>query len=404
MSNRNEKMKGRLALLSRRRYRFFFFKIIISLLCLSLIIINLDSPSTNVLVDIPLSVQIPISVYSLSKLILNRTIPSIPTRLNDWDVLVQQVRTSRLYSGGSAVFLLHQQQRRFIDDLWCLFEKDLITPVYRSDLKIFDEQMILLECNLPQSIRHSLWFNRTNDRDIRIYLSTSTDILLQGLLTAPWTSWAEDNEQSLTLCTQHLDISQTYLLQWIDYHRLVGIRKFVIYSLDKFHQLDNDLLEFYDEEYPGLIDIIRWNDSFVGMDIDCFIHYGDLSEWIGVIDMNEYLIPPQPYQTLSTFLTDKYGRQLQVSVPLENQEFFSYFPLKNSNNDSFLSQNILRSRFPSTSISNKSLRRPRDFNRNSNEIPMEKIILAQYQIRLATSLDQFIIDTSIRDRFYSLFQ
>ncbi|CAF4307123.1 unnamed protein product, partial [Rotaria sordida] len=31
---------------------------------------------------------------------------------------------------------------------------------------------------------------------------------------------------------------------------------------------------------------------------DCLIRYGDQSEWLGALDLDEYIVPLDPYQTM----------------------------------------------------------------------------------------------------------
>lgn len=402
------------------RHRFYLLPLLIlNTLCLIKIgkIIQSDQTRSHIFVDPPLTVQIPFSVYSLSKSIPNHTL-SIPTRLKNSNVLVQHVRVNRLRSGGSAIFLLRSDGERLNGDFWCLFGDELITPVYINHLSNSEEEMILLECTLPSSIRHSIWFNRTEDRAIPIYLSTDTEILLQGFLTIPWSIWNEVNEQSLTLCTRSMPISQQYWIDWIDYHLFVGFRKFVIY-LDSMPDTSLELLvENYDEDHPGLIDLIPWNSTFVGMSIDCFLHYADLSEWIGMIDMNEYLIPPMPYQTVAKFLKEIYARQARISIPMNIDDFFSGQPQKDS--DPLMIQNTFRRASASGRTKIKHLYRARAasllfadeerFQYHPLEIRTERIMLARYHLQFndtnqtSPQLDQFIIDTSLRNRFYATFR
>ena len=366
---------------------------------------------------VPLSVFIPDSIYPLAKSISNstRSVPATPTFLEDLNLTVQSVRASRMRSGGSATFIVAGQQRTLKVDLWCLFGRELITPVYTYHVNQGENRIHFLECSLPESIRRDLWYNRTEDRDVTIYLSTSTEILLQSLLTIPWSNWAEDNEQSLTLCALASLTPARYFLQWIEYHRLVGIRKFVIYLPSHKHRKHlQTTINAYEHEYPGLIDTVEWNLSTAGVPYDCLLQYADVSEWIATIDTNDYLIPPLPYETLPKLLSEEYGRRLQEPVLFVTHEFCSIYQWKRSNDALLIEQSILRSPNVLTD-SRKSFQRSRTLqflpmlteNHDSDaaDANSTRIILARYPLpeRKPFSsycpLDRYMVDTTVRDRF-----
>lgn len=366
---------------------------------------------------VPLSVFVPDRVYSLTKSISNstRSVPTTPKFLEDLSITVQSVRASRIRSGGSATFIVVGQQRTPEVDLWCLFGQDLITPVYTYHVNQDENRIYFMECSLPESIRRDLWYNRTEDRDVTIYLSTSTQILLRSPLTIPWSNWAEDNEQSLTLCTLASLTPARYFLQWIEYHRLVGIRKFVIYLLSHEHRQHlQTIINAYEHEYPGLIDTIEWNLPTAEVPYDCVVQYADVSEWIATIDTNEYLIPSLPYETLPKLLSEEYGRRLQEPVLFVIHEFCSNYQWRRVNDALLVEQNTLRS--PTVLIdSRKSFQRSRALQflpmltekrvNGAADSHSKHIILARYPLperRPLSShcpLNRYMIDTSIRDRF-----
>jgi hypothetical protein len=369
-------------------------------------IVSMNKPLDNSRLSVgyfPPLIRIPDSVYNLSRLIAKGLInlPMIPTEIIELNLNVLSVRVSRLRAGGSATFVLAKQKKEINIDFWCLFDDQLITPVYRYHIQKFS----FLECSLPHSIIQRLWYNRLIDQEIKIYLATSEKLLLEGLLDIPWSNWAEDTEQSVTVCTDSLHIELTYFIQWIEYHRLIGISKFIIYNISNLNNRFSSKLNSYNEDYPSLIDIIQWNfSSMEEIPYDCFIRYGDISEWITRININEYLIPQIPYDNLPKLLTEQYGRQLQTIVNFETHHFcpdIQWKPL-------LIEQYISRSNV--SKHSNKYLYRPRaidDLSINRDINPMEKtIVLAHYPVMeddqmLSNCLenDDLVEDTTIRDRF-----
>lgn len=330
----------------------------------SFILIDKPKEQANLSIPyIPQSVQIPTSVYNLAQFITNHNVnvPSIPIEIIDPYLNILSVRASRLRSSGSATFIISTENEILNSDYWCLFDDASITPVYTFYKKISRKTIFFFECSLPDSIIQRLWYNRITDQQIKIFLATSRKILAQGFLNIPWLRWAEDNEQSLTLCTHSLHYSDlSYFIQWINFHRLVGISKIAIYNISNVNNDFESVVNMYEEEYPGLIDIIPWNNSIDEIQYDCFLHYGDISEWIAVIDMNEYLIPKFPYYTLPKLLSEQYGRNLQTSVVLENQEFCTGIQQLRINKklviEKYVSRHIISNR------PTKYLYRPRSIN------------------------------------------
>jgi len=388
------------------------FGFILFLIISFLVLTNKPSDDSTLSVAyIPQLIRIPDRVYSLSQLILKYNIdfPLIPTEIIDPNLNVLSVRVSRLRSGGSATFIIAKQKELLNIEFWCLFDDGSITPVYIFHIKKSKDYILFLECSLPDSIIRRLWYDRTIDQEIKIYLSTSKKILLQGFLDIPWSNWSEDNEQSLTLCTHSLDIKLTYFIQWIEFHRLVGISKFIIYNISNINHEFDAIIDSYEEEYPSLIDIIQWNYSLDEIQYDCFLRYGDISEWIIKINLNEYLIPRSPYDTLSKLLTEQYGRNLQSSVILENHEFCPDMQWKTL----LIEQYILR--IAGSNRSDKYFYRPRaidylsinqdDRGTNSLDQMKKNIVLAHYPVMedgkiISNCLRNSVVeDTSIRNRF-----
>ena len=367
---------------------------------------------------IPLSVFIPERVYSLATSISNSSLstPVIPTFVEDLNTTVLSVRASRMRSSGSATFIVARQRRTLNVDLWCLFGEESITPVYTYHVGHGENRRFFLVCSLPESIRRDLWYNRTEERDVRIYLSTSTRILLQGFLEIPWSNSAEDNEQSLTLCAFSSSTPARYLLQWIEYHRLVGIHKFVIYLLSDEHRPHlQTIVNAYEHEYPGLIDTIEWNVTVDEVQYDCFLQYADVSEWIAMVATNEYLIPSLPYQTLTTLLAKEYGRDLQKLAIFVTHEYCSHYQWERSNEEVLIEQSVLRlANVRVVSVSHKSLYRSRTLhslamlNENQENAILDSsqksIVLARYPASGGRSnstrcaLDMLVIDTTICER------
>ena len=93
----------------------------------------------------------------------------------------------------------------------------------------------------------------------------------------------------ISLCIMFKD-EAPYLREWIEYHRMIGVDHFYMYdnnSSDGFEEV----LAPYQEE--GLITLIPWSRQHAQVDgyEDCIRQFQDESDWIGFIDVDEFLVP-----------------------------------------------------------------------------------------------------------------
>jgi Glycosyltransferase family 92 len=94
----------------------------------------------------------------------------------------------------------------------------------------------------------------------------------------------------LSICTMYRDHA-SYLLEWLEFHRLVGAEHFFLYdngSEDDHHEVLAPYLE------EGLVDIHEWP-VFPGLLAafdHCLEHHRDDSRWIAFIDIDEFLFSP----------------------------------------------------------------------------------------------------------------
>lgn len=82
----------------------------------------------------------------------------------------------------------------------------------------------------------------------------------------------------------------TYLKEWIEFHRIVGVEHFYLYNNNS---TDNylDVLQPYIDE--GLVDLVQWpqQQAQIPAYIDCVERWRSDSQWIGFIDIDEYVVP-----------------------------------------------------------------------------------------------------------------
>ncbi|CAF1037827.1 unnamed protein product [Adineta steineri] len=379
-------------------------------------------------------------------------IPTVPCLSADGHLLVLSVSASRIRYGVSLTFVtVYPTDMKKVlpknisshplssnqQSLWCIFSDGSVTPVYTYDSKYGNDRASLLDCPLSQFANDQLWkLNQT----IRVYLASTTTKdrkipILKAFVKVPVVSITSSNssQESFTLCTSPLHNKAKYLVQWIEFHRLVGFSKFIIYNTTDTDDYLSTIVNIYTQKYPGLVDVVQWNFSTLGLvDVlptryfqtealhDCLIRYGDQSEWLGMLDLDEYIVPLPPYETIVDYVHANFGRRIIGSINLWSQFFCTknasaYTSEENDTNRLTIERFTFSARNRHKSGREKYLYRPRfvlylsihhQIVGLSKQHPSEKhITLAHYATmsRLRTmpgcGTNGHVEDTSIRNRF-----
>ncbi|CAF4028973.1 unnamed protein product, partial [Adineta steineri] len=299
-------------------------------------------------------------------------------------------------------------------------------PLSSNEQKYSSERVSLLNCPISQFAKDQLWkLNQT----IRVYLvSTATTtkdrkiFILKAFVTVPVVSIISSNpsQESFTLCTSPLHNKANYLVQWIEFHGLVGFSKFVIYYTTDANNHLSTIINIYTQKYPGFVDVLLTRYFQVEALHDCLIRYGDQSEWLGMLDLNKYIVPLHLYKTIVDYVHENFGRRIMGSINLWSQFFCNknasaYTPEEKDTNRLAIERFTFRARNLYKSGREKYLYRPRfvqylsvhhQIVDLSKQYPSEKhITLAHYasMSRLRTvpgcGTNEHIEDTSIRNRF-----
>ncbi|CAF1487762.1 unnamed protein product [Adineta steineri] len=381
-------------------------------------------------------------------------IPTVPCLSADGHLLVLSVAASHIRYGVSLTFMtvypddmkatlpkrilshpLSSNKQR----LWCIFSDGSVTPVYTYDSKYGNERVSLLDCPLSQFAIDQLWkLNQT----IRVYLaSTNTTTnkrkipILKAFVSVPVVSVISSNssQESFTLCTSPLQNSAKYLVQWIEFHRLVGFSKFVIYNTTDTNNHLSTIINIYAQKYPGLVDVVQWNFHTLGLvDVfpgryfqvealhDCLIRYGDQTEWLGMFDLDEYIVPLHPYQTIVDYVYENFGRRIIGSISFRSLFFCSknsseYTPEEKDTRRLTIERFIFRAPHEYKKGRKKYLYRPRFvqyLSIHNQIIGLSKEESSKYHITLAhyismnyprlmsgCNINEIVQDTNIRNRF-----
>jgi hypothetical protein len=382
------------------------------------------------------------------------SVPRVPCLSADNHLLILSTGASRVRYGMSVTFIMvyptdvnavlpsgHSAKPLSSQSLslWCIFDDGSVTSAYSYDSKLNNERASLLDCPLSPFAADELWrYHRT----LRVYLASTTDkdrnvpIAKAHVSASKRVSMPVNSTQlQPTLCTSPLHDGADYLTQWIQFHFLAGFRKFAVYNTTDTRQRLGHVIDAINREYPNLVDIIQWN--FSSLDLkdlhptryfqteavhDCLIRYGDQSEWLGMLDLDEYIVPMAPYTSVAQYLHEDFGRRIIGSVNLRSQFFCTKRVDKYMDDESDTSRLVIE-RFTVRAPNQykqgreKYLYRPRFIQYLSihhqivglakQDPPPNTIMLAHYiaMTRLRTfpgcSPKEYVKDTTIRDRFAS---
>ena len=311
-----------------------------------------------------------------------RDIPTIPTITEDRNLIILSANAARLRYGGCVTFVIifPQDVSRVIRkglvknatssihaNLHCVFDDGSNTSAYTADVPIPHERVSIIDCPFTNFAQHQL---STDNRHLHVLLVTqhqhnnrSTPIA-QAFITLPRNS-TRNEQDLLTLCTSPLKDSFNFLPQWIEYHRQVGFRKFVIYNTSDIKQELRSIIDIYSKTSPELIDVVQWNFDHLGLRDwhsrryfqveavhDCLFRYGDQTDWLGIIDLDEYIVPLPPYRRVDEYLKMNFKREEIGSIVLQ-----SFFFCGNTSKSSTMTNPLVIERF--TRRAKESMKRGR---------------------------------------------
>ena len=102
-----------------------------------------------------------------------------------------------------------------------------------------------------------------------------------------------------------------YLKEWIEFHRMVGVDHFYLYDNNSSDDYANVIRKYQE---AGVVTLIHWPEEHaqVAGYEDCIRRFQGESDWIGFIDVDEFLVPVAE-ESLVSFL-DRFSNKPAVLV------------------------------------------------------------------------------------------
>lgn len=119
----------------------------------------------------------------------------------------------------------------------------------------------------------------------------------------------EKRKYHISLCIMFKD-EAPYLREWIEYHHMIGVDHFYLYDNNSSDNYETVIRPYLEE---GLVTLVRWpyEKGQVSGYEDCIRKFQSESDWIGFIDVDEFLVPVE--ETLTAFL-DRFANRPAVLV------------------------------------------------------------------------------------------
>lgn len=119
-----------------------------------------------------------------------------------------------------------------------------------------------------------------------------------------------EKKYKVAICAIFRDEART-LKEWIEYHLIVGVEHFYLYnnfSEDNYLEIVNPYIE------KGIITLVDWPYTKAQMQAyeHCVENYKDESQWIGFVDLDEFVVPNKQFDTIFQFLKKFNNRPLVV--------------------------------------------------------------------------------------------
>ncbi len=142
------------------------------------------------------------------------------------------------------------------------------------------------------------------------FASFRKDIRTSWLIRHAKPKQDEKRKYHVSLCIMFKD-EALYLREWLEYHLMVGVDHFYMYDNNSSDGYESVIKSYLEE---GLVTLIPWpkEHSQVEGYEDCIRRFQSESDWIGFIDVDEFLVPVAE-ESLVTFL-DRFSNRPSVLV------------------------------------------------------------------------------------------
>eukprot|EP00002_Diphylleia_rotans_P038504 TRINITY_DN8780_c0_g1_i1.p1 TRINITY_DN8780_c0_g1~~TRINITY_DN8780_c0_g1_i1.p1 ORF type:complete len:607 (-),score=118.52 TRINITY_DN8780_c0_g1_i1:109-1929(-) len=209
-------------------------------------------------------------------------------------------------------FFPHRKEPNDCNRMYCIF-KDRNGNIHETIALSGD--VSFAKCPIPNALKTTL----TGATLYMTYDHKIFSLPFQILISSVETSIASVR---MTICTIVKSEGQ-FLLPWIEYHMMMGYARFVLYDNNgsaKDTEMDDII-----RKYPHNIIRIRWPFRHAQTEAltDCIHRYGNMTKWMSFIDVDEYLVPSAPYETVRSYLVEE-----QQSTPYLMSPWLVFGPCK----------------------------------------------------------------------------
>lgn len=154
-------------------------------------------------------------------------------------------------------------------------------------------------------------FFRPITRNLREYISVFIkNLSYTWLIRKDKPKRNEKRKHHISLCIMFKD-EAVYLREWIEYHLMVGVDHFYLYDNNSSDDYESVIGKYRNE---GVVTLTHWPKEHAQVEgyEDCIRRFQQESDWIGFIDVDEFLVPVAE-ESLVSFL-DRFSNRPAVLV------------------------------------------------------------------------------------------
>ena len=128
-------------------------------------------------------------------------------------------------------------------------------------------------------------FRVRNTKNIRNFIRTNKPQLCENIT---FEGKIPDKKDSLAICA--IFKNEPDIIEWIEYHKLVGVERFYLYDNDSDFNIKRVLQPYIND---GTVIYHYTNEKCMQNIVyrDAVYRYGDKTKWMAMIDLDEYIVP-----------------------------------------------------------------------------------------------------------------
>eukprot|EP00002_Diphylleia_rotans_P029319 TRINITY_DN5963_c0_g1_i1.p1 TRINITY_DN5963_c0_g1~~TRINITY_DN5963_c0_g1_i1.p1 ORF type:complete len:569 (+),score=84.49 TRINITY_DN5963_c0_g1_i1:85-1791(+) len=159
----------------------------------------------------------------------------------------------------------------------------------------------------------------------------------------------------MTICAMVRD-EGPYLREWIEFHTMMGYQRFILYDNNAANGTDAEM-ESILQQYKSSVIRFPWPYAHAQTEAatDCITRFGETTEWMTFVDVDEFVVPGPKYSTINEIL-----QRIPIHHSILQATWLVFGPCKSQAVNTLLDIELCRQTYPYHFPLPKPTFRPRD--------------------------------------------